>query len=1100
MKNQLLFVPLFLLVAQIGWAQCNPKEYKRIFSEAVALQEKGEFIEAKNRYEAAKIYACGQGEKDAADDKIDALFEQIDQLRYRADSTAEANRRQTLSAYANDLAYKSTIALRDDNRTVAFRLAEFAWRYLDPGNLKVGAALTRAAYLHESKKVSGLLPWCERALYHRWAILCLAFSPDGRYLATGDGDDDVRIWDLSTGQVVLTLKGHDDEVNTLAFSPDGYLLVSASADSTVLVWNLSDGEHVRLGKHSASVLSVAFSPDGQLVASGSSDSTVIIWNVLSKQKEQLLKAQSKVFTLGFSPDGRYLAIGERDGSIQIRNLSDSKDTLKIEGEAAVFSAAFSPDGKWLVAGLGDGSINLWEFPKGTLKLTWKAHQKSVQSVSFSPGSNFLASGSNDGSVKLWEVPKGRELLVSFEKELGIVYGVAFSPDGRRLTAGFQRNFAKLWDITGDTSFIPTLSDQTSHFLSATFSPSGKLLAIGSQNGATTIWDLETGSTHAVNQHQEPAVDISFARDGLSLTTLALDGACKTWYLDSKDTFSQKSVIGNIMKFNFKSAKENIETSGALKLAGQDTDSRIGPILKNISDGISSLALSPDGKWLAVGSMSLDLEKDDIVSIWDIAHVRKEQTFQTGKGTAMTLSFSPDGKLLAVGSIGGIIVIQDLVKKSPFQTFDSGGGTAWSVAFSPDGQRLAVGSWTGKVGIWDCGEGKEWIALENAHDSWVRSVSFSPDGRRLATASWDGTVKVWDFPEKMVPEFTKKYCIAALSKIQLEAFDLEKMLYQSPENLQILLETGEINQIRAFAELHADLTEKSGSAYCPDSDLAIKLYEWLLTHADSSQADKNALAVLYGPLSSKFLLEGKVEAAKEAARKSVHLIPEDELARQRLGHAQLFSGNEQQALATYAVALDLAGPLKENLAVYIYKRLGEYQKKGLKEEPVLKAQAFLLGYIEDPELAFQLKAYQRAYELAGQQLAKAVAEPVDSMALGSMYGNFSWYALFAQKPADAIEAASKATNLNGKNWPKTNLAHAYLLTGNWEMAQRIYTELKPLPDDSREDEQMMAPTIYQDLKKLADAGLGGPLLIQAAGLVLDRLLNEEEKLLLSARDN
>ncbi|HRI60372.1 MAG TPA: hypothetical protein PK228_11630, partial [Saprospiraceae bacterium] len=98
MKNKLLFALILLLVAHAGWTQCNPKEYTRIFSEAQALQEKGQFIEAKNTYEAAKIFACNQKEKDAADAAVDRLFEEIERLRQRADSlrqAAEKNARAT---------------------------------------------------------------------------------------------------------------------------------------------------------------------------------------------------------------------------------------------------------------------------------------------------------------------------------------------------------------------------------------------------------------------------------------------------------------------------------------------------------------------------------------------------------------------------------------------------------------------------------------------------------------------------------------------------------------------------------------------------------------------------------------------------------------------------------------------------------------------------------------------------------------------------------------------------------------------------------------------------------------------------------------------
>ncbi len=218
MRYRGLFVLLLTLFTYTGWAQCNPKEYKRIFAEAVALQQKGAFIEAKNTYEAAKIFACNQKEKDAADGAVDALFEQIELLRILADSTANANRQQALTAYANDLAYKSTIALRDGDRTTAFRLAEFAHRYVDDDNLNVTNALVQALYYNENPAHLPL-PWTSTLSGHTASVNSVAFSPDGKKLATGSWDKTAKIWDLEQGKHILTLSGHTSFVNSVAFSP-----------------------------------------------------------------------------------------------------------------------------------------------------------------------------------------------------------------------------------------------------------------------------------------------------------------------------------------------------------------------------------------------------------------------------------------------------------------------------------------------------------------------------------------------------------------------------------------------------------------------------------------------------------------------------------------------------------------------------------------------------------------------------------------------------------------------------------------------------------------------------------------------------------------
>ncbi len=195
-----ILITLLLLASGFQvYAQCNQKEYTRIFNEAVVLQGKGEFIDAKNRYEAAKIYACGPKDVDKADKAVDALFEQINRLRKQADSIASVNRRQTLTAYANDLAYKSQIALERGDRTTAFRLAEFAHRYVVEGSGNVTRALVEALYYNDVTDHAHL-PWTATLSGHTAGVTSVAFSPDGKKLATGSMDKSIKIWDLASGK------------------------------------------------------------------------------------------------------------------------------------------------------------------------------------------------------------------------------------------------------------------------------------------------------------------------------------------------------------------------------------------------------------------------------------------------------------------------------------------------------------------------------------------------------------------------------------------------------------------------------------------------------------------------------------------------------------------------------------------------------------------------------------------------------------------------------------------------------------------------------------------------------------------------------------
>jgi len=202
MVARILFILCLLaMIPQFLSAQCDAEKYNFILKEANSLREEGQFILAKNNYEAAMQFACTDEQKEHLETQVDGLFAQIEKLRLMADSTANAAQQAAWRAYANDLAVKSQIALKQGNRTTAFRLAEFAQRYVDEGNQQVTQALVESLHY----KTNPPLSWASNFYGHRSRIISVAFSPDGQRLATGSMDNTTRIWDLESGKMAMTL-------------------------------------------------------------------------------------------------------------------------------------------------------------------------------------------------------------------------------------------------------------------------------------------------------------------------------------------------------------------------------------------------------------------------------------------------------------------------------------------------------------------------------------------------------------------------------------------------------------------------------------------------------------------------------------------------------------------------------------------------------------------------------------------------------------------------------------------------------------------------------------------------------------------------------
>jgi WD40 repeat protein len=374
----------------------------------------------------------------------------------------------TLKIQANDpLSGVAEMRFSNDGRTwsdwESFRSTRYDWDLARYGGVNQMGPKTVYAQLRDragnvSQTFSATIRLIALTLTgHTWFVKSVAFSPDGRLLASGScgqgiiltcTQGEIRLWDVASGREVRTLSGHTDWVKSVAFSPDGRLLASGSDDDTIKLWDVASGREVRtLTGHTSDVFSVAFSPDGRLLASGSNDKTIRLWDVASGSLVRTLTGHTdRVLSVAFSPDGRLLASGSGDRTIKLWDVATGSLVRTLSGHTDwVFSVAFSPDGRLLASGSSDKTIKLWEVASGREVRTLSGHTWSVYSVAFSPDGRLLASGSWQ-VIKLWDVATG-SLVRTLEGHTSYVTSVAFSPDGRLLASGSWDNTIKLWDIS-----------------------------------------------------------------------------------------------------------------------------------------------------------------------------------------------------------------------------------------------------------------------------------------------------------------------------------------------------------------------------------------------------------------------------------------------------------------------------------------------------------------------------------------------------------------------------------------------------------------------------------------------------------------------------
>ena len=277
-------------------------------------------------------------------------------------------------------------------------------------------------------------------------IYSVAFSPDGKYLASGGVDNTPKIWSLADGSAVNSFTGHKNFVNSVAFSPDGKKLVSAGEDGAVKIWNAEDGSCLHTLKgHKDSVWSAAFFPDGESVASAGTDGTIKLWRTASGTLYKTLKGHSSyIYSVAISSDGKTLASGSADRTIRIWDAESGARKLTLEGHGgAVNSVAFSRMGNYLVSGSDDGSVKVWRISDGVCIKTFTAGGRPVLAVAYSPDDANVFSGGSDRTVNAWNISRGT-LTRTFSGHGGTVKSLALSRDGKYLASGSFDKTIRIW--------------------------------------------------------------------------------------------------------------------------------------------------------------------------------------------------------------------------------------------------------------------------------------------------------------------------------------------------------------------------------------------------------------------------------------------------------------------------------------------------------------------------------------------------------------------------------------------------------------------------------------------------------------------------------
>jgi len=294
-------------------------------------------------------------------------------------------------------------------------------------------------------------------LPHRGAVLTCAFSPDGKFVATGGADKSVRIWELASGRETRRLEAGDKVVH-VAYAPDArsLVIVAAGGDAPIQLWDAGTGKVIWKATAGAGTLtSAAFSPDGRRLAAGSNDQSLYVLDAPTGR--MLMNARGHlggVTAVAVSPDGRLIASGGADYAVCLWDMPTGRQLLRLMAHSKeVESVAFSPDGKLLASAASrDKGVRLWDVATGK-KVRQLEAPDAVHCVAFAPDGKTIAVAGADKLVRLFEAATGKETR-SFGGLQGKITGLAFSPDARRVVTAGEDGTAIVWDLTKDEKPLP----------------------------------------------------------------------------------------------------------------------------------------------------------------------------------------------------------------------------------------------------------------------------------------------------------------------------------------------------------------------------------------------------------------------------------------------------------------------------------------------------------------------------------------------------------------------------------------------------------------------------------------------------------------------